>query len=141
MIPGIPLLYTGGKYYRSDLKEAVKLGKASVIEINQKGNIDGNIFIIRRIINDENYCYIRYSIKTRSRTWNFPVDVFKIYDDKGNEYRSRHGLMRGTLWSNEGIMRIPKLNDNDETLRFNFELYDRKENIKVNLKRGQVNEL
>lgn len=130
------------KYYYNDIKTLVDEGKAEVIELNQKMKIDNDDLIIKRIINTEDKSYVRYRQIRTTRGWSFSESIFRIFDDKGEEYIKVAGSASTNFWGQEGLMQLDKKIGKDvKYLTIKVDWYDRKSEIKIPLsKEGEANE-
>jgi len=129
-----------GKYYDVNLKNKVKNNKATVIELNKKGNFDGNTFAAQRIINTSDETYLRYRLISDGRGWSFSSSI-KLFDENNKEYISLTGGHHGKIWGTEGLATFEKLPENTKEITLVVESFDRKLELKIPLnKAGGKNE-
>lgn len=137
MVPILMTVFTGfpkGKYYSKELKALVKKGRAEVIEVNRKLNIDGDIIYIERIINTDTESNIRYRTLEKPG-WSFPGSVLVLYDDKGKKLIGGY-MSSGWLWRQDGIITYERIDKDSKEITIKLEWYDRSGEIIIPINKG-----
>ncbi len=129
------------KYYKQDIKELVNAKKAQVFEVGKVMKIDKDSILIKRIINTQDKTYIRYAFIRFEQGWSFPVEVIKVFDDKGKQYQSKGGGWTGKLWGQDGLIELDRISEDTKYINLKLEWYDRKNEMTISLeKEDKVNE-
>lgn len=104
--------------------------------------IDNDDLIIKRIINTEDKSYVRYRQIRTTQGWSFSKSIFRIFDDKGEEYIKVAGGASTNFWGEEGLMQLDKkIGEDVKYLTIKIDWYDRKSEMKIPLsKEGEANE-
>lgn len=104
--------------------------------------IDNDDLIIKRIINTEDKSYVRYRQIRTTQGWSFSKSIFRIFDDKGEEYIKVAEGASTNFWGEEGLMQLDKkIGEDVKYLTIKIDWYDRKSEMKIPLsKEGEANE-
>jgi len=129
------------KYYNKELEALVKQGKAQVIEVDENLKIDDAKMHIKRLINTDEYTYVRYSYIRKESGWPVLTAATKLFDHKGKEYSYQGGSSSEKPWGTERLIKFDRLDNNVRYVIIKIENYDRKNQIKISLrKEGEINE-
>lgn len=126
-----------GKYYSTELKTLVKNGKADVIEVNKKINIDSDTIYIERIINTDKETNLRYKIMEKPG-WSFSNSALALYDEKGKK-QMKGSLSSGMFWGEDGIISYDRVDKDSKKIIIKLEWYDRTGEVIVPIAKGGIN--
>ncbi len=113
----------------SDLERDIDDSAVIQISTEQKAKIDDRTIIVRKIIIDKDRnIYVQFrSVSFPSRSgWTFRWGSFRLYDDKGEEYKIGGYYSSGKIWGEDASVKYKgPLNQDAKELILEYDEYNR----------------
>lgn len=111
----------------SDLERNIDDSAVIQISVAQKAKIDDRTIIVRKIIIDKDRdIYVQFRGILFPLGWTFRWGTFRLYDDKGKEYKIDGYYSSGKIWVEDAVVKYKgPLSQDAEELILEYDEYNR----------------